>query len=219
MNKDSHSPTNPPFWIEAPQNYYHVSRNNTPGMRVVNIGIIVFLGAAFLQIIFSVFSFVPFPISAICGAGFIFISLIAIVPTYLMNSKRKADYLIAMDSQENAKHKIGASMMGSATHVAGHPSLERDQPIALAITDDSLDFYSFDSSTALVKLGIDDIDAVKTVVYDDERVPHIEVVDSAAQALQIEFELNGKECAMLLRAMKQIRPIDWYHAIQQARFS
>ena len=109
--------------------------------------------------------------------------------------------------------------MGSAIHVAGHPSLERDQPIVLAITDDSLDFYSFDSSTALVKLGIDDIDAVKTVVYDDERVPHTEVVDSAAQALQIEFNWKGQVCTVLLRAMKQIRPIDWYHAIQQARFS
>ena len=107
--------------------------------------------------------------------------------------------------------------MGSAIHVAGHPALERDQAIVLALTEDQLQFYEYDEAKPLAGLPLIDIRAVKTIVYDDERVPHAEVVDSAAQALQIEFEWNGLVWTSLFRAMKQIRPIDWYHAIQQAR--
>jgi hypothetical protein len=55
------------------------------------------------------------------------------------------------------------------------------------------------------------------VVYDDERVAHIDVIDSAAQALQLEFLWRGEKCACLFRRMINPRPIDWYDAIQKAR--
>jgi hypothetical protein len=54
-------------------------------------------------------------------------------------------------------------------------------------------------------------------VYDDERIPHIEAVDSTAQALQITFLREGKQFSALLRRMKKVRPIDWYHLLQKNR--
>ena len=67
------------------------------------------------------------------------------------------------------------------------------------------------------RISIQDIKALKTVVYDDDRIPHTEVIDSAAQALQLEFIWMSKECTCLFRRMRKVRPIDWYHSIQQRR--
>jgi hypothetical protein len=53
--------------------------------------------------------------------------------------------------------------------------------------------------------------------YDDERVPHIDVIDSAAQALQVTVAANGKEYTCLFRRLRKVRAIDWYHAIQKAK--
>jgi hypothetical protein len=54
-------------------------------------------------------------------------------------------------------------------------------------------------------------------MYDDERTPHIDAVDSTAQALQIIFRREGREFTALLRSMKKLRPIDWYHTLQKSR--
>jgi hypothetical protein len=66
-------------------------------------------------------------------------------------------------------------------------------------------------------IPIQDIDSVKTVVYDDDRTPHDNVIDPAAQALVITFIRDGLLCSSLFRRMLKTRPIDWYHALEKAR--
>ena len=66
-------------------------------------------------------------------------------------------------------------------------------------------------------ISLKDIQTVQTVSYDDERVPIMNVIDSAAQAIQLTFLWREQTCTCLFRRMKGMRPIDWYQAIQQAR--
>jgi hypothetical protein len=119
--------------------------------------------------------------------------------------------------QQKAKEMTCAQFIGSAIHVAGYPQLERDQPVVLALVGGRLDIYLYDQAQPLASLDLDCIENVDTVVYDDERVPHLGVIDSAAQALQIKIVFEKSTWTCLFRQMKKLRPIDWYHAIQQAR--
>jgi len=119
--------------------------------------------------------------------------------------------------QQGARLRTGAAQIGSAVHVAGHPLLTRDQPVVLALSDETLSFFSYDSAVPIDTLPIRQLQSVHTVVYDDERVPHIEVIDSAAQALQLTFTREGAVWTCLFKQMRKVRPVDWYHALQQAR--
>ena len=134
-------------------------------------------------------------------------------------NRKKAKQTIAQNIQERARQITGASTIGSAVHVAGHPLLERDQPMVLALIDDHLSIYKYDSGDPLDTISLADISSIHTVVYDDERVPHIEVIDSAAQALQFSITKQGQPVTFLFRSMLKVRPIDWYHAIEKARFA
>jgi hypothetical protein len=120
--------------------------------------------------------------------------------------------------QEEARLHTQASCIGSAVHVAGHPLLSRNQPVVLALKGDLLSIFSYDSPSPIDNLPVRQFQAICTVVYDDERVPHLEAIDSTAQALQITFSRAGENWTCLFRSMRKVRPIDWYHAIQQARF-
>jgi len=120
--------------------------------------------------------------------------------------------------QAHAKEVTRAEVIGSAVHVAGHPALEREQPVVLALKGEMLSIYSYQSQEALDEIPVCEIQAARTVVYDEDRIPHVEVIDNTAQALQIEFRNQGKIWTCLFRRMKKTRPIDWHHAIQQARY-
>ena len=120
--------------------------------------------------------------------------------------------------QAKAFVTTGASSIGSAIHVAGHPLLDRDQAIVLALVQDHLSIFDYGSSQPVDTIDVKDITVIHTVVYDDDRVPHIDVIDSTAQALQLTFSKNGKEITCLFKKMLTLRPIDWYHAIERARF-
>jgi hypothetical protein len=119
--------------------------------------------------------------------------------------------------QSLACEKVGASHIGSAIHVAGHPLLQREQPIVLALVDDHLNIYPYENSTPLDVIALKNIQGVYTVAYDDDRVPHIDAIDSVAQALQLTFLWNEQPCTCLFRRMRKLKPIDWYHVIQQVR--
>ena len=101
--------------------------------------------------------------------------------------------------------------------MAGHPLLQRDQPIVLALVGDQLNLHSYESPVPLDTIPLQNIQAVQTVSYDDDRVPHVDVIDSAAQAIQLTFIWREQTCTCLFRRMKKMRPIDWYQALQQAR--
>ncbi len=52
----------------------------------------------------------------------------------------------------------------------------------------------------------------------DERIPHTDVINSTAQALQFTYKVNDREYTCLFRRMRKVHPIDWYHELQKARF-
>ena len=122
----------------------------------------------------------------------------------------------AEEIQQRARERTGASTIGSAVHVAGHPLLSRDQPVVIALRDDQLSFFDYQGPNPIDTLPLRNLQTIHTVVYDEERVPHVEVIDSAAQALQLTFVWREQTCTCLFRQMRKVRPIDWYHAIQQA---
>ena len=121
------------------------------------------------------------------------------------------------NTQKKAYALIGTKHLGSAIHVAGHPLLQRDQPVVLALVDNQLNICGYEDPAPIDTIYLKDIQSIHTVVYDDERVPHIDVIDSAAQALQITFSWHEQLCTCLFRRMRKVRSIDWYHAIQQKR--
>jgi len=119
--------------------------------------------------------------------------------------------------QENARINVGAAHIGSAIHVAGCPSLKRDQPIVIALHDDRLSIFDYHGPVPMFTIPLDKIVEIHTVMYDGERIPHIEVVDNSAQAIQLIYENHGQRWTCLFRRMRKIRPIDWYHLIQTTR--
>jgi hypothetical protein len=119
--------------------------------------------------------------------------------------------------QMRARQTTGAEVIGSAIHIAGHPLLERDQPVVLALKGDELSIYTYQSQVPVDGIRISDIQAIHTVVYDDERVPHIDVIDTTAQALQITFTSKGLDYTCLFRRLRKVRTIDWYHVLQKAK--
>lgn len=123
----------------------------------------------------------------------------------------------AGDIQELAREKVGASHIGSAIHVAGHPLLERDQPVVLALVGDQLNVYGYDNSIALDVIPLKNIQALHTVSYDDDRMPYLDAIDSTAQALQFDWLWNSQPCTCLFRRMRKVKAVDWYHAIQKTR--
>jgi hypothetical protein len=134
-------------------------------------------------------------------------------------NKIKTIHRDVLEVQERACTTTSASTIGSAIHVAGHPLLERDQPVVLALIDDHLSIFKYESDQPVDVIFLKDITNLYTVVYDDERVPHIEVIDSAAQALQISITKQGQPVTFSLRSMRKVRPIDWYHAIEKASYA
>jgi hypothetical protein len=119
--------------------------------------------------------------------------------------------------QERAQEITGADSLGSALHTAGHPLLQVDQPVVLALRAGVLSIYAYSSATPLDRIPVDRIESVATVVYDEDRIPHTAVADASAQALQITFLWREQACVAVFRMMRQVRPIGWYQAIQTAR--
>ncbi len=136
---------------------------------------------------------------------------------YYLQRIRKSAIHHVEEIQKQARETIHAQHIGSAIHVAGHPLLQREQPVVLALAGDSLNLYAYERPDPLDTIPVKNIQGVYTVAYDDERVPHLEAIDSAAQALQVTFLWRDQPCTCLFRRMRKVKPIDWYHAIQQAR--
>jgi hypothetical protein len=130
-------------------------------------------------------------------------------------NKMKAEHIAAV--QKQALEMTGAELLGSAVHVAGHARLERNQPVVIALTQRELNIYPYDKAEPLDVLLLKEIETIQTVVYDEDRIPHVDVIDPTAQALQITFHREGQTWKCLFNRMRIHRPIDWYQAIQKAK--
>jgi hypothetical protein len=207
------NPRNQPFWKDDMENTIAIKpfAFRVSGWYAKLMMVVLQLSAFLL----------PAAIFALISPLLMYVWLIIVILMYVnwffhQRKKRQAVQDIE-NTQKNAYALIGTTYLGSAIHVAGHPLLQRDQQVVLAVVDDQLNIYGYEDPAPLDTIYLKDIQSIHTVVYDDERVPHIDVIDSAAQALQITFSWHEQLCTCLFRRMRKIRPIDWYHAIQQKR--
>jgi uncharacterized membrane protein SirB2 len=175
--------------------------------RAVNTVFLLIIGICLLLIFNSFESKVAF---WICLVFILYKIMVPLIGNYYLKSRKTR----VKEIQQKAYEQTNASVIGSAVHVAGHPLLGRDQPVVIALVDSRMDIYDYSNLTPLCSIEIKDIKDVKTVSYDAERIPHTEIIDSAAQALQLEISINDKQYTCLFHRMKSVRPIDWYHRIQ-----
>jgi hypothetical protein len=211
--KMSPVPSQPPFWKDEPDFRYPL--NSTTGILGKFLLVYRFLIALF---IIGGSSFLFYQLSPVLTwAWLLFIAFSFGLSIYRHKRKKLSELNIAQ-IQQRARLQSGASVIGSAIHVAGHPLLEREQPVVLALASDGFKIYSYDNPNPIDNLSLNQLAACHTVVYDDERVPHIDTVDSAAQALQITLKYDEREITCLFRKMRKVRPIDWYHEFQKAQW-
>jgi len=206
---------NEPFWIDDPnKGWVPSSATRSHITRFVWLTRIAFvlIGVLISILIFSI-------LNRTLALIWLVYCILIFVSYFYQSRKRKLKIKEHNEIRAKARDKTGASIINSAIHVAGHPLLNRDQPIVLALINDHLSIFDYETPQAIDTILLKDLTALHTVVYDDDRVPHIDIIDSAAQALQMTFSKNGKEITCLLRQMRVVRPIDWYHAIEQARYS
>ena len=181
--------------------------------KIFRIILIVFELLAFLFSIIVLVVYYP-----VFGISVIIILAIMIGTAYYVIQKRSESYKKETDTLQKVRELSGADVIGRAIHVAGHPMLDREQPLILALLSNRLVFYTDKNSEPLADIDLDSIQAVKTVIYDKERNPRTDVIDTAAQVLQIEFDKKGAVYTGMFRKMRGMRPIDWYHSLQQARY-
>ena len=208
---------NEPFWIDEPNPYSRPSENKTKG-NMTGLVSRMFTGymliARILIFALIVYLAIQFPVFwlLVLFEGIV-LSIRIFVPRIKETQQAKAVRI-----QQLAKDKTGANYLGSAIHTAGHPLLQVNQPVVLALKDSELSIYAYDSPTPIDTLSLDEINAVNPVVFDDDYIPHVGAIDNTAQALQISFQRKNVECICSFRRMYKVRPIEWYHAIQKARF-
>jgi hypothetical protein len=205
---------NGPFWVDDQtlDQFQTPSRRQGSSHWRVSVRIALTFGILIFIVIYAIFS----DVTTLLIIAVIYLAIVAF--PYLVSLWAKSKSKDVAKIQELARQRINASEIGSAIHVAGHPFLERDQPVVIALIKGQISFFGYDSSKPINTLDLKAINSLQTVVYDHDRVPHVEVIDSAAQALQMTVTYDSRTWTCLFRRMRPLRPIDWYHAIKQASF-
>lgn len=202
-----------PFWEDEPT---WVGARVASNTRVMELGVGLTITATLLTVALLP-ALILLAISPWLALAWVIFMAVALFFNFRQRQRQRRLIAKIADIQQRAQARAHAAYIGSAIHVAGHPVLKRDQPIVLALTEGGLAFYDYTSQTPIDTLPIPQLLTAQTVVYDDERVPHVDVIDSAAQALQLTFTRNGQTGTCLFRQMRKVRPVDWYHALQQAK--
>ena len=211
--------SNEPFWIDEPNPYSRSNSSTSPKgsatwliskmFQIYSILVLLFI------FVIVVFLAIKFPILWILVAFEAFL----IAGRFFLPRVKETQQAKAMRIQQLAKDKTGANFLGSAIHTAGHPLLQVNQPVVLALKDSQLSIYGYDSSTPIDTFSVNELQAINPVVFDDDYIPHVGVIDNTAQALQISFQRQNINCICSFRRMYKVRPIEWFHAIQKARLA
>ena len=213
MQKNS-APTEQPFWVDD-SSFPSLKPFGKSSSWTSKITYNLSLALRILALGFFIYMAIKQPILWI--AVIFFIPLVALriyIPIYLKNKAGNADPAAI---QKLAKERTGADIIGSAIHTAGHPLLQTDQKVVLALKGSDLTLYGYESPVPLDTISAKDIQSVNTVTYNEDRVPHIGVADNTAQALQLTFTFRGNPCTCVFRRMYKVRAIEWYQAFQKAR--
>jgi hypothetical protein len=207
--------TNEPFWIDYPR-YYGLQGSSKLDLGGWGVAI------GILRVAMHLLALAAIALVALIypWAWIVFLAYVAIIALIVVSvlTGRQLGSRIGR-IQQSARETTGAEYIGSALHAAGHPLLQVDQPVVLALKGTELSIYGYSNSTPLDRIPIGKIESLATVVYDEDRIPHTAVADKTAQALQITFQWRDETCVAVFRMMRHVRPIDWYQAIQAARLT
>ena len=207
-------PTNQqPFWVDEQITPTFTPRSTSVFSRVI----IIYLNVILWLVLVSIVLIIWFSISQLLALAIIILLLASIIFGYARARRSKSLTEQIIFIQKQARELTGAELIGSAVHVAGHPNLEPKQPVVLVLRENTLVIYPFDKPIVSDEINVRDIETIQTVVYDEDRIPHVDVIDPTAQALQLRIVRHDKNWQCLLNQMRSIRPIDWYHAIQKAK--
>jgi hypothetical protein len=206
-----------PFWMDEPNPYARATPPDTQQGRLVQWLVKLMMAYAsctvWLLIAGLVFAAIKYPVVWIfLSPGILLVAVQLVLPRFIETRQAKA-----MRIQRYATDLLGAELVGSAIHTAGNPALLVDQPVVLALRNQELSIYSYDSPTALDTLSVPDLQSVDLVSLDDDNTPHTGVINRFAQVLQITFRRQGVAYTCSFRRMYKVRPIEWYQALQIAR--
>jgi hypothetical protein len=207
-----------PFWIDEPNSYSRLSTNTT---KRSTTGLIsgMFAGytlvARLLIFALIVYLAIKFPVFwlLVLFEGVV-LSMRIFVPRLKQTQQTKAIRI-----QSLAKDKTGAEYLGIAIHTAGHPLLQVNQPVVLALKGSEFSIYNYESSRPIDTLAVHELVAVDPVVFDNDYIHHVGMIDNTAQALQVSFQRQGNTYTCSFRRMYKVRAIEWYQVIQKARFN
>jgi hypothetical protein len=188
------SQSNQPFWKDD----LDLQQSPLPDRFIRFLRSSVTVGCIFIPIwMFALLFTVFYKISPVISWGILIYSILLLGTGTISGirgvRRRKLILQEISQIQQRAREKTGASLIGSAVHVAGHPRLEREQNVVLALTPTGIQIYSYESDQPVDTISFEQIAAVHTVVYDDERTPHLDTVDSTAQALQLTLKYGDGE--------------------------
>jgi len=183
-----------PFWEDMPSGYIKGKNQKTPLYVVASMmKNVVYIFSAIIAILFLI----EIQASSWFVLAYFFFILVMSIYSYL---KKKTRYSQVEGIQQKAREITGASVIDSA------------------LVHHDFNIYSYLDSTPVSRIPLSEIKSVKLIVYDDERIPHSDIIDSAAQALELRFTFRESECTALFRKMINIRPIDWFHHISCTQF-
>jgi hypothetical protein len=203
------------FWKDKQSQFDNRNPNTERFLYGWLVVLNLYLGLATAVILAVIFAIIARPLLYVWLA----LCLLMVVNLIRVGRRDRTEAAAVAVLQANAYRLTGASLMGSANHVAGHPGLERDQRVVLALTAGCLRIYGFAAPEPLDEIQGAAIRKLELVVYDDERIPHTDAIDPAAQALQITFDRGAGTSRCLLNRMIGHRPIDWFHALEKLRAS
>lgn len=126
------------------------------------------------------------------------------VSRYYRRRQKQKERIKHEQTQARASELTNAKTIGSVIHVAGHPLFDRNQPVVLALNGDELSIHTYQSSIPKDVINISNIRALHPVVYDNDRIPYIDVIDNTAQALQMMIASQGKEYSCLFRRFRKV---------------
>lgn len=207
-----------PFWMDEPNPYSRTGAKAAKGSSTWRLSRI--LSAAGLVIRLFIFALIVY-LAIEYPVLWLVVLLEAVVLSIRIFAPRVKESRQAKAAriQSLAKEKTGAEYLGSAIHTAGHPLLQVNQPVVLALKGSEFSIYSYESSKPIDTLSVQELLEVNPVVFDDDYIPHVGVIDNTAQALQISFQRQGNTYTSSFRRMYKIRAIEWYQAIQQMRLN
>lgn len=214
---------NEPFWVDEPWPKQNFNFGGQPSKRgrmnlwFKKVPLPFSTLTRFAVLIFFIYIALQIPLMWIFVILETILITVRVFSMYILPRKIEAKQNNALRIQQLAKERTGSDLLGSAVHIAGHPLLNVNQLVVLGLKDKQLSIYSYESPVPLDTISTLDLRSVDLVVFDDENVPHLGVIDNNARTMQLTFHRNNLEFTCSFRKFLKIRPIDWYHAIQKAR--